>query len=56
MSQKVYKKTKSIARNAATSGKPGGKKTSTTKITGTPVKRKKTRVATVNKKKNRGRT
>jgi|TARA_B110000977_G_scaffold182231_1_gene243693 hypothetical protein len=33
----VFKKTKRMARNAAVSGKPGGKKTSKTKITGTPL-------------------
>jgi hypothetical protein len=37
----TFKKTKAIARNAAVAGKPGGKKISKTKITGTPVKRKK---------------
>ena len=41
MTKTVYKKTKAIARNAAVAGKPGGKKISQTKITGTPVKRKK---------------
>jgi len=41
MAKTVYKQTKAIARNAAVAGKPGGKKISTTKITGTPVKRKK---------------
>jgi hypothetical protein len=41
MAKTVYKKTKAIARNAAVSGKPGGMKISKTKITGTPVKRKK---------------
>ena len=41
MAKTVYKQTKTIARNAAVSGKPGGKKISKTKITGMPVKPKK---------------
>jgi|TARA_R110000868_G_scaffold97864_6_gene269185 hypothetical protein len=40
MAKTVYKQTKAIARNAAVTGKPGGKKISKTKITGMPVKRK----------------
>ena len=40
MAKTVYKQTIAIARNAAVTGKLGGKKISKTKITGMPVKRK----------------
>lgn len=38
--KKVYKNTKTLARNAAVTHKPGGKKRSTTKITVARVKKK----------------
>lgn len=41
MTDRVFKKTRTLARNAAVSGKPGGKRTSTTKVTVAKVKKPK---------------